>query len=188
MTRAEAPSEGTGVGVRTSIGGLLIANILFVIIVAGSVGVLIPLALYLWSPLSWTLPIGVWKYLGLAPLLSGIAIYFAGIWQQMSEGEGTPSPLKHTNRLVTSGLYARVRNPMYVAGVLFFVGIAIFLRSGVLLAYAAIVAFVYYPLLVCFEEKNLERRFGSQFTDYCSRTPRWLPRVRRNSRDGESTA
>jgi protein-S-isoprenylcysteine O-methyltransferase Ste14 len=43
------------------------------------------------------------------------------------------------------------------------------------LAVFGLVNAIYFPLV---EEPALLRRFGAEYEEYCSRVPRWLPRVR----------
>ena len=73
------------------------------------------------------------------------------------------------SRLVTTGVYARIRNPIYVASVLFFGGVALFFQTWWLTA----------PLLLLIalqwkragnEAKVLHRQFGEEYLSYRRRT------------------
>jgi protein-S-isoprenylcysteine O-methyltransferase Ste14 len=71
--------------------------------------------------------------------------------------------------LVTTGLYARLRNPIYVFAEIFIAGLALFLRSWwpVALLVAAI------PVQVMRSRKEaavLEAAFGDEYRSYRSRT------------------
>lgn len=80
-------------------------------------------------------------------------------------------------KLVITGLYAYIRNPMYL-GTLFIgtgVAVAIFhpLAIGIFwLGYAAI----YIPQILR-EEKLLLSLFGTDYKEYCERIPRLIPRL-----------
>jgi len=67
--------------------------------------------------------------------------------------------------LKTDGIYGVVRNPIYLADVLFTLGFAVMFRSviGVLLVP---VWWVAYLLLVLVEEASLERALGQRYLDY----------------------
>ncbi len=94
------------------------------------------------------------------------------------EGEGTLAPWDPTRRLVVSGVYRHVRNPMITGVVLNLVGEALLLGSSLIGVWAGIFAAgnaIYIPLL---EEPGLERRFGEDYLRYRSHVPRWIPRLR----------
>ncbi|TIW50503.1 MAG: isoprenylcysteine carboxyl methyltransferase, partial [Mesorhizobium sp.] len=55
------------------------------------------------------------------------------------EGLGTPAPVAPTERLVVSGIYRYVRNPMYVAVLSIILGQALLFSSWTLVAYGAVV-------------------------------------------------
>jgi protein-S-isoprenylcysteine O-methyltransferase Ste14 len=93
-------------------------------------------------------------------------------------GRGTLAPWDPTTRLVVTGPYRHVRNPM-IAGVFgVLLGEALIFRSPALfLWFALFVALnaVYIPLS---EEPGLVRRFGDDYRRYKGHVPRWLPRLR----------
>jgi protein-S-isoprenylcysteine O-methyltransferase Ste14 len=93
-------------------------------------------------------------------------------------GRGTLAPWDPTSRLVVLGPYRYVRNPMITGVGLILAGEALFFRSwwiAIELAVFLAVNAIYFPLV---EEPGLRRRFGAEYEEYCSRVPRWLPRVR----------
>ena len=84
----------------------------------------------------------------------------------------------YADSLVTEGLFAHCRNPLYAGNILMFLGLfmiynhpAVYLLGGlfVLSSYAAVVAA---------EERYLEGRFGPAFREYCVSVPRWIPNLR----------
>jgi protein-S-isoprenylcysteine O-methyltransferase Ste14 len=79
--------------------------------------------------------------------------------------------------LVTGGIYAHTRNPMYVGNVLIFVGLAIASNSWLSLAAIFPVYLFTCVAIVAAEERYLRGRFGDAFEAYCRDVPRWLPRV-----------
>lgn len=86
--------------------------------------------------------------------------------------------LKVPKILTTTGPYAYIRNPLYVANTLMLTGAAfmseIFWFAPIMLAYCAIV----YSFVVRHEEAKLTRKYGLLYTDYYNRVPRWFPRLR----------
>jgi protein-S-isoprenylcysteine O-methyltransferase Ste14 len=93
------------------------------------------------------------------------------------QGRGTPAPPLPTERLVVSGLYRHVRNPMYLAVLTVVFGQALLLGSTGLLAYAALLFAAFHLFIVGYEEPTLRRRFGSEYEQYCRRVRRWWPRA-----------
>ncbi len=81
------------------------------------------------------------------------------------------------SRLVTGGLYAHARNPLYVANVMILSGVAATYHSrtvllvGLPLLVAAVVA------MVAAEERFLAERFGAEYAAYRRRVRRYLPSV-----------
>lgn len=73
------------------------------------------------------------------------------------------------SRLVTTGLYSRIRNPIYLFGGLFIVGLSLFLSRWGPLA----VALVIVPMQVVRarrEERVLAEAFGDEYARYKSKT------------------
>lgn len=115
---------------------------------------------------------------GLPLIALGLALVARTIALFAALGRGTLAPWDVTQRLVVSGPYRYVRNPM-ISGVLaILLGEAAALGSRQLLVwFAAVFAVnaVYMPLV---EEPSLRRRFGEQYDRYRKHVPRWLPRLR----------
>ncbi|MGI8724247.1 MAG: methyltransferase family protein [Methyloceanibacter sp.] len=76
--------------------------------------------------------------------------------------------------LVTTGLYARSRNPIYVGLILVYVGLSIALTSVWALLLLVPVLLILQQGVVLREEAYLERKFGEAYAAYKARVPRWL--------------
>ena len=131
------------------------------------------------SDIGWGLD-GAWSAVpvigGAALILAGLAVWYATVRLFAREGEGTLAPWDPTRRLVVSGPYRYVRNPMISGVVLVLTGEAALLGSVGVLAWAAIfftVNAVWFPLV---EEPGLRRRFGTDYEEYSRSVPRWVPR------------
>lgn len=92
------------------------------------------------------------------------------------KGNGTPAPLAPTAKLVVSGAYARVRNPMYVAVLGLIFGQALLFASAALIAYAVVMWLAFLLFVVYFEEPRLQREFPETYPAYFANVPRWRPR------------
>lgn len=94
-------------------------------------------------------------------------------------GRGTLAPWAPPQRLVTHGLYAFSRNPMYLSVLLVLVGWALALKSVPHALYAAVVAAGFHWRVVAGEEPRLGQTFGAEWLAYRAAVPRWLPPLRR---------
>jgi protein-S-isoprenylcysteine O-methyltransferase Ste14 len=82
------------------------------------------------------------------------------------------------HRLATTGVYARVRHPQYIAFVLIMFGFLLQWPTLLTLAMFPVLA-VMYAYLSRREEADMEREFGDAWREYADRTPRFLPRLSR---------
>lgn len=83
----------------------------------------------------------------------------------------------YADNLVTGGVYAQVRNPMYLGNGLIMLGIVLIINSPLFYAVGLPLTVLAYAAIIAAEEDFLRRKFGSQFDDYCRRVPRILPRL-----------
>lgn len=116
----------------------------------------------------------------------GAPICLACIWQFAWRGLGTPAPFDPPRRLVVSGPYRWVRNPMYLGFGLVMIGQAIVVASTIPLILMAIAAILVTLLILFFEEPSLRATFGSDYENYCHEVRRWIPRLRPYSFDNSS--
>lgn len=84
----------------------------------------------------------------------------------------------YAEHLVTEGLYAHCRNPMYLGNFLLLAGLAVASNSVVFVLIGVPLALAMHRAIVAAEEEFLRGKFGAQYDDYCSRVPRWLPRLK----------
>jgi protein-S-isoprenylcysteine O-methyltransferase Ste14 len=105
-------------------------------------------------------------------IAAGIAI--AVIARQSFVRAGTSvEPWKPSLTLVTSGIFAWMRNPMYVGAMLLLAGLAVALASDWTLVLLVPAALVLHFGVVRREERYLEAKFGATYRDYVSRVPRY---------------
>jgi protein-S-isoprenylcysteine O-methyltransferase Ste14 len=150
----------------------------FFALAPGTVAGLIPWWLTRWQirgPLAHWAPV---RITGLIMLILGGIVLVQAFARFVSQGHGTPAPAAPTERLVTGGLYRRVRNPMYLAVVAAITGQALALGQSVLLGYAAAVWVTVAAFARWYEEPALARQFGAQYEAYRRGVPAWRPRIR----------
>ncbi|KVW93708.1 MAG: isoprenylcysteine carboxylmethyltransferase family protein [Polaromonas sp.] len=87
------------------------------------------------------------------------------------------------NTLATTGPYARIRHPQYVAFVLILLGFLLQWPTLLTLAMFPILLVMYGRLAIT-EEAQMRTRFGDAFERYARRTPRFFPRMGQGSTAG----
>ncbi len=92
---------------------------------------------------------------------------------------GTPSPYDEPEELVTGGVYAHVRNPMYLELLLCIGGQALLYKSALVLWYGIVLWLATHLRIIEYEEPHLVEKYGEVYEQYCERVPRWLPRFHR---------
>ena len=81
-------------------------------------------------------------------------------------------------RLVSEGLYAHCRNPMYVGNFLLLTGLCMIYHSPWVYGLVLPVLIAGQIAIVKAEESYLAVRFGAAYTAYCERVNRFVPRLR----------
>ena len=83
----------------------------------------------------------------------------------------------HAEDLVVDGIYAHVRNPMYLGNAFLLAGLALASNSWVFVLLGVPIAVLVHVTIVAAEEGFLRRKFGAGYDDYCRRVSRLLPRL-----------
>jgi len=149
---------------------LLLKNLLFTLVMPGTVAVYLPL----WLTVDKPLPAGPIRWLGALVIAVGACVYGWCVWDFATFGRGTPAPIDAPTKLVVRGLYRHTRNPMYVGVLTTIVGWALLFRSGALSLYAAAIFACFHGFVVLYEEPHLERVFREEYVKYRGRVGRWL--------------
>ena len=112
---------------------------------------------------------------GLIPVVDSFAGFFTA--------GGTPVPVASPPRLVTSGFYRYVRNPIYVGFLAILVGQTLLFGSPGLITYTAVAWCVGAAAVRFYEEPILARKCGAEYQAYRRAVPAWLPRRRPRAAD-----
>ena len=136
------------------------------------------------AALMWLLAVAVptasfnnsWNiHLALLSMISGVAIVLQGVVAFRRAGTTVdPRVPQQTSQVVSSGIYRRSRNPMYLGFLLVLVGWALYLSNGL--------CFLLLPLFVAYmnrfqirpEERMMLEKFGAQYSTYMARVRRWI--------------
>ncbi len=109
---------------------------------------------------------------GLVVLVSFVLIFLSvGLFRQNTED---PNPVTQSNKLITTGIYKYIRNPMYLALVIFQIGLGIslsFLHIS-LMSIFTIITLHYF--VIKREETYLKKLFGVDYESYKAKSRRWI--------------
>jgi len=117
------------------------------------------------------------RAIGLMLILGGVPGLVDSFARFALHGLGTPAPIAPTQKLVATGLYRYVRNPMYVAVVTVIAGQALLFGDQRLLWYGALFFLACHIFVVVYEEPTLKRTFGTEYEAFRANVPRWIPRL-----------
>jgi len=118
--------------------------------------------------LSW----GTRIILGLELMGVGLALMIVARRTFLAAGTHV-EPWKPANAVVSTGIFAWLRNPMYVGGTAALFGLAILFASDWMVVTTVILALVLHFGVVKREERYLEAKFGDAYRDYKARVPRY---------------
>ncbi len=116
-------------------------------------------------------------FIGLGLVFQALGI-FSGIWGILTMGVGNFNiqPEVKSVTLITSGPYKWIRNPMYIAIILFYIPIVIqnfnWINGSVF-----IVLLITILLKIYSEEQLLKERFGDKYLEYKRKTKRLIPSI-----------
>lgn len=81
----------------------------------------------------------------------------------------------YANDLVTGGVFAHCRNPLYLGNIMLFAGMVVMINDPWLYALGVPVVLFVYSAIVAAEESFLQEKFGAAYQSYCARVSRWWP-------------
>jgi protein-S-isoprenylcysteine O-methyltransferase Ste14 len=151
---------------------LVVRNVMFTIVVPGLGAVLAPW--WILTSHGGTATVAAWE--AVPVIAAGAALYAWCVWNFAAVGDGTPGLWDPPRRVVATGPYRWVRNPIYLAALLVILGEAWLFWSLRLLVYAAAVAAFCHLFVTLYEERRLARKFGDSYLEYRRTVPRWIPR------------
>ena len=112
--------------------------------------------------------------------VAGVVLLVAGgilarsFFRALARARTTVSPYRPSTALVTNGPYRLSRNPGYLGMALAYAGIAIVSNAAWALAPLPVAIAVIDRGVIAREERYLEQKFGTLYTDYKRRVRRWI--------------
>jgi len=112
----------------------------------------------------------------------GIVIFICSLWLlwrshvDLAENFSPSLFIRNRHKLVSSGVYKRIRHPMYLAFWLWALGQALLIPNWIAGPLGLIAFFLIYSFRVEQEEQQLIDYFGDQYREYQKKTGRLLPK------------
>ena len=117
------------------------------------------------------------RAIGVLLIIAGVPGLVDSFVRFALQGLGTPAPIAPPQKLVVTGLYRYVRNPIYVAVVAIILGQAILFGDWRLMTYGGLMWLAFHAFVLAYEEPVLAQSFGAEYEDFRANVPRWIPRL-----------
>lgn len=114
-------------------------------------------------------------------LIISLPFIIIGAWFGIGSVKETTlkvAEMHRAEKIVSTGLYSRIRHPQYFGGILAHIGISFLLSSFLALITTPIVILLNF-LISWKEEKELIKEFGEDYEDYKKRVPMFIPKFRK---------
>jgi protein-S-isoprenylcysteine O-methyltransferase Ste14 len=117
------------------------------------------------------------------PFVAGIALYVAGLWifhrshADLGEFWSITLEVRERHRLVTDGVYRRIRHPMYLGLFLYSLGQALVVPNWVAGPSYGLAFGLLFALRLGAEEKMMRDEFPEEYDAYAARTRRLIPGI-----------
>jgi len=154
-----------------------LGSLLFFLIAPGTIALLIPGSITDWQMRPSFFGLDALRLAGAGLAFLGLILLIESFARFVWKGFGTPAPIAPPIKLVVTGFYRRVRNPIYVGLVAIVFGEALILGDERMLVYAAILWLFFHVWVLAIEEPTLGLSFGDEFATFKANVPRWLPRL-----------
>jgi protein-S-isoprenylcysteine O-methyltransferase Ste14 len=116
---------------------------------------------------------GLWSdFLGLAIVIGGAVLRGVVVGMEYIKRGGLDKKV-YANDLVTGGMFAHGRNPLYVGNLMIVFGTFVIHGSLWVVLLGSGYFIFSYIAIVAAEENFLRGKFGPQYDEYCATTPRW---------------
>jgi protein-S-isoprenylcysteine O-methyltransferase Ste14 len=118
-----------------------------------------------------------------APFAAGVVCYVAGLWlfyrshADLGEFWSITLEVREKHRLVTEGVYRRLRHPMYTSLFLYSLGQALVVPNGVAGPSYGLAFGLLFALRIGAEERMMREAFPGEYEAYEARTKRLIPGV-----------
>ena len=155
----------------------VLGTALFFVVVPSFLAGLIPWSITHWAFRPPFFDLQATRAVGIMLIAVGLPGLIDSFARFALQGLGTPAPVAPPKRLVVTGFYRHVRNPMYLAVTALIAGQGLLFGSVTVLQYGAILWAGFFMFVVAYEEPALGEQFADEYERYRENVRRWLPRI-----------
>ena len=124
----------------------------------------------------WRNPVWDLMCLAISLMGEGVRFFTVGFVPRGTSGRNTLRQVADV--LNTTGMYAVVRNPIYLGNFIIWFGLSLFMRSWWFTTLIVLFFTVFYERIIFAEEAFLREKFGDIFMQWAEHTPAMLPRFK----------
>ena len=154
-----------------------LGSLAFLVLAPGIVAGLVPWLITHWGPLPPADGPDSLRWSGLILIVAGVVVVLEAFARFAWDGLGTPAPIAPPTKLVVTGFFRRVRNPIYVALLIILLGEALLFGDERVAEWGVVFWLFTFAWVVIVEEPGLRQQFGEEYRTYCKNVPRWVPRI-----------
>jgi protein-S-isoprenylcysteine O-methyltransferase Ste14 len=110
---------------------------------------------------------------GIVPFLIGVVLNLVAD-RAFKKHQTTVKPFEESTSLITSGVYAICRHPMYLGFVLLLLGIAVFMGSLTPFVVVPLFVILMEVVFIRLEERMMEAKFSEAWLAYKTTVRRWM--------------
>jgi protein-S-isoprenylcysteine O-methyltransferase Ste14 len=112
------------------------------------------------------------SWVGVLFCLAGLLLF---LWSLVSFGQSFRVGIdtNHPGKLITTGIFAFSRNPIYVAFAFILIGQFLIFSNWILLAYIGAAIWLFHRQVLR-EEEYLKKHYGREYSEYCNRVGRYF--------------
>lgn len=161
-------------------------KLLFAFRVISGILLAVAIVIYTFFPIynarfQFYLPSGL-RWIGV--VVSSISLSFWSYSQEVLDKNWSGNlKIQEEHTLVTAGPYRVMRHPIYTAMIVWSTGLALYTANMFFVGFAALVI-LWTPLRISKEETMLIGYFGDEYKKYMENTGRYLPKFKRDGKDG----
>lgn len=127
---------------------------------------------HIWLPLTMPFP-SLLSAVGMGFLLLS-CVLLSKLFFDFRRAKTHIEPWKPTSHIITTGIFAYSRNPIYLAFCFISIGLALIVNSVWILCSVFLSAYLVYVIAIKKEESYLEAKFGESYLVYKRRVRRWI--------------
>ncbi len=116
---------------------------------------------------------------GIVRFIISIPVFLLAFYLMRAAGKALFVESEQSSGLLTAGILARVRHPLYLGSMLIYLGCLVNSVSLIAL-FVYVIQWLVHNMLANYEEMDLIRIYGDEYIEYRSKVPKWIPKIRVN--------